>query len=73
MKNSDSLKVVAALLAGAVAGTVLGLLFAPSKGTELRKKAFDGAKDLADNLKTRISNDPLFEKGKEKIKELTGN
>jgi gas vesicle protein len=69
MKNSDSLKVVAALLAGAVAGTVLGLLFAPVKGADLRKKAVDGAKELADNLKKKMNN----QDAKEHIKELTGS
>lgn len=66
MKNSDSLKLVAALLAGAVAGTVLGLLFAPAKGTDLRKKAVDGARELADNLKKKINH----ETAKENIKDF---
>jgi gas vesicle protein len=72
MSKSDNLKVVAALLAGAVAGTVLGLLFAPAKGTDTRKKALDGAKDLANSLKNKVSNNSLLEEGKEKIKELAG-
>jgi len=69
MKNNDSVKVVAALLAGAVAGTVLGLLFAPSKGTELRRKAVEGARELTDNLKKKLHNDIV----KDGAKELTGN
>lgn len=59
MKNPGSLKVIAAVLAGVVAGTVLGLLFAPGKGADLRKKAMDGAKDLAATLKRKVGNDPL--------------
>jgi gas vesicle protein len=56
MENRDNLKVVAALVAGAVVGTVLGLLFAPAKGKDTRRKVWDGAKEIAVDLKDKIRN-----------------
>lgn len=49
----DSGKVVTALLAGLAAGAVLGLLFAPDKGSETRDKLNDSLTDLADAIKER--------------------
>ena len=43
-------KIVIAFLGGAAAGAVLGILFASDKGSEIRKKVTDKAKDLADSI-----------------------
>jgi gas vesicle protein len=45
-------KVLIAVGAGLAAGVVLGILFAPDKGTETRKKISDAARDYSDRLKT---------------------
>ncbi len=47
---SDNGKILGALVLGAAAGAVLGLLFAPSKGSELVGKIKDNAEDLIDDL-----------------------
>jgi len=49
----DSGKIVTALLAGLAAGAVLGVLFAPEKGSETRDKINDSLADLGDALKER--------------------
>lgn len=48
MKNSG--KILLATLGGLVAGVTLGLLFAPDKGSETRKKV----KDMADKAKDKV-------------------
>jgi gas vesicle protein len=47
-------KLIAALLGGVAIGAVLGLLFAPEKGSETRKIIVDKAKDLAGTLGKKI-------------------
>ncbi len=49
MKNSS--KVLLALGCGAVIGSILGILFAPDKGSETRKKVSDTANDLTKKVK----------------------
>ncbi len=60
----DNSKILGALVLGAAAGAVLGLLFAPSKGSELRTKIKDNAEDLIDELAEKIN------EGKETIADL---
>lgn len=46
-------KVVTALLAGVAVGALLGMLFAPEKGSETRDKINDSLADLGDAIKER--------------------
>ena len=47
-------KIVSALLLGAAAGAAIGLLFAPSKGSELIQKIKDGAGELMDEFTEKV-------------------
>ncbi|MCO5237520.1 MAG: YtxH domain-containing protein [Chitinophagaceae bacterium] len=44
-------KVLLGLLAGAAVGAIAGILFAPDKGSETRKKIRQNTADLGDQLK----------------------
>ena len=46
-------KLIMALLAGAAAGVIVGLLLAPEKGSDTRTKLADSAKKLADTILTK--------------------
>jgi gas vesicle protein len=59
-------KIIAAAVAGIAAGSVLGVLFAPNKGKDTRKKIKDKANDLAESVKN------IVDKGKEKLHHLQG-
>lgn len=48
---NNNMKTVVALLTGLAAGTALGILFAPEKGSETRRKIGESASDLADSIK----------------------
>jgi gas vesicle protein len=61
MKNTS--KVLIALGAGLAIGGILGVLFAPDKGSETRKKISDSGKKLADKINRKVK------LGKEKLEE----
>lgn len=49
-------KVLLGVLGGVAAGAILGILFAPDKGVNTRKKLVDQGKDLADKGKGYADN-----------------
>ncbi len=57
-------KIALGILGAAAAGVVIGLLLAPDKGSETRKKIRKTAGDWADKM------NHLFEKGKEELESL---
>lgn len=50
----NNLKILAAFAAGAASGAILGILFAPGKGSDTRKKVLNSAKDLSTDLNSNI-------------------
>ena len=48
-------KVILGVLAGVAAGAILGILFAPDKGCETRKKIAKKGGDVADELKNKMN------------------
>jgi gas vesicle protein len=57
MENStiNNGKLVGAVLLGAAIGGILGVLFAPDKGTETRKKILAKGGDLRDSIKDKFT------------------
>jgi len=55
MKNStnNNAMVAGALLAGVAIGGILGILFAPAKGSETRKKFTRKSNEIKDDIKAR--------------------
>ena len=51
----SSSKILTGVLIGAAAGIVLGVLFAPDKGADTRKKISKKGSDLKESLKTKIN------------------
>ena len=47
--------VILGLLAGVAAGAVLGILFAPDKGSNTRKKIVSKGEDYADDVKEKFN------------------
>ncbi len=55
MENSNgSGKLIGALLVGAAIGGILGVLFAPDKGSETRKKIAGKTNDMAQAIKDKF-------------------
>ena len=64
MKDTNNTgKLVGALLLGAAIGGILGILFAPDKGSETRKKILSKSNDLTDALKEKL--DEFLEEAKQ--------
>jgi len=60
-------RAILGVVAGIAAGAVLGVLFAPEKGKDTRKKIYKGGEDLANAL-----NNTIEEKFNELTKSLSG-
>jgi len=54
-KTMSSGKVLLSLLAGVAAGALLGILFAPEKGSVTRKKMSKKAEEFGDGLKEKFN------------------
>jgi len=66
MEHSNNTgKMIGALLLGAAIGGALGILFAPDKGSETRKKIAGKTNDLTDSLKEKFNS--LLEEAKKEI------
>jgi gas vesicle protein len=63
----DTGKAILGMLAGLAAGAVLGVLFAPEKGSSTRKVITKKGEDLADAL-----NDKIDQRFEELINTMTG-
>lgn len=61
-------KVLLGVLAGAAIGAAIGILFAPDKGSETRKKIVDKSNEYADGLGDKLSE--FFEAITEKFSEI---
>lgn len=79
MEHSNNTgKIIGAFVIGAAVGAALGILFAPDKGSETRKKIAGKASDATDALKEKF--DALiaeakaeYESAKEKAMEFAEN
>jgi len=71
----NSGKVVISLLAGIAAGSIIGILFAPDKGTYTRKKISKKRDDYMDDIKSKLDDlicsiNDRFESSKEDVDDL---
>ena len=63
MNNTN--KILTAVGAGIVVGTIVGVLFAPEKGSETRKKISGQGKKIVEDVQNK------FRRGRNKFNDLT--
>ena len=78
MNIMNTKQLITGIAIGAAAGAVLGVLFAPDKGSKTRKKIADKASDLSDTIKDRFNSvagslESKYEELKGKSKEAAHN
>jgi len=66
--TSNTGKVIGAIFLGAAIGGALGILFAPDKGSETRKKISKKGNDLTDAVKEKF--DAIVDKFKREIEDV---
>ena len=64
----ESSKVILGVVSGIAVGAVLGVLFAPDKGSKTRRKILETGKEYTDNLKEKFSD--LYEDVSNKYENL---
>ncbi len=65
MDTSNNAKIIAAAAIGLAVGGILGILFAPAKGSETRKKITEKGKDLTNSVKEKFNS--LLEEVKNEV------
>lgn len=75
MSNSNNTNIIAGLLSGAAIGLTLGILYAPDKGSETRKKIKEKATDAKDTVVTKASEtrDMIVDKANQLKNSLSNN
>jgi len=73
--NNNLGKIVGSLLVGAAIGGILGILFAPEKGSKTRKKITGKTEDFTNSLKDKFNSfledaKKEFEEVKEKAEDI---
>jgi len=70
----NTIKAVLGMMAGMATGAVIGVLFAPEKGSDTRRKMIKRSTDLSDAIDRRIESkfEEYESKLDEMMKELTG-
>jgi gas vesicle protein len=70
----ESGKVALGILGGVAVGALLGVLFAPAKGTKTRRRILNKGKDYADDVKEKFDDllDSVSEKYEDFLTEAKG-